>query len=107
MYKKSLSLLEEIICNEFDDDGIHLCRLPSTQLSILGDMVTMRDIMMSANYDVPDFLSKQIKKSSHSLRFLEYWMEHCQYSMVPREKINLSLIGSLMLQMVKSGEKDL
>ncbi len=69
MYKKSLSLLEEIIRNEFNDDGIHLSRLPSTQLSILGDMVTMRDIIISANYDVPDFLSKQIKKSSHSLRF--------------------------------------
>ena len=60
MYKK-LEPSEEIIRNEFNDDGIHLSRLPSTQLSILGDMVTMRDIIISANYDVPDFLSKQIK----------------------------------------------
>ena len=69
IYKKSISLLENAIKNDFNEDGVHISRLPSSQLSILGDLVTMRDIIISAKFDVPEFLSKQITKSSHSLRF--------------------------------------
>lgn len=69
VYKKSISLLENAIKNDFNEDGVHISRLPSSQLSILGDLVTMRDIIIAAKFDVPEFLSKQITKSSHSLRF--------------------------------------
>ena len=68
-YKKSLSFLQAAISHDFNDDGVHTSRLPSVQLTILADLVTMRDIMISAKLDVPDFLSMQIVKSSHSLRF--------------------------------------
>ena len=68
-YKKSINLLENAIKNDFNEDGVHISRLPSSQLSILGDLVTMRDIIIAAKFDVPEFLSKQITKSSHSLRF--------------------------------------
>ena len=68
-YKKSINLLENAIENDFNEDGVHISRLPSSQLSILGDLVTMRDIIIAAKFDVPEFLSKQITKSSHSLRF--------------------------------------
>jgi len=68
-YKKSLNLLKEVISKDFNEDGVHISRLPSAQLSVLGDLVTMRDIIISAKFDVPEFLSKQITKSSHSLRF--------------------------------------
>ncbi len=66
---KSLELLKNVIINSFNEEGVHFSRLPSTQLSILGDLVTMRDIIMAAKIDVPEYLSTQIKKSAHSLRF--------------------------------------
>jgi len=68
-YKKSIILLKSAIARDFNEDGVHISRLPSTQLAILGDLVTMRDIIMAAKKDVPYFLSSIIKKSSHSLRF--------------------------------------
>ncbi len=68
-YRKSINLLEKAIENDFNGDGVHVSRLPSTQLSILGDLVTMRDIIIAAKFDVPEFLSRQITRSSHSLRF--------------------------------------
>ncbi|PPR25649.1 MAG: hypothetical protein CFH34_01339 [Alphaproteobacteria bacterium MarineAlpha9_Bin4] len=68
-YRKSINLLENAIANDFNEDGVHVSRLPSSQLSILADLVTMRDIIIAAKYDAPEFLVKQITKSSHSLRF--------------------------------------
>ncbi len=68
-YKKSMEFLKNAIVNDFNQDGVHVTRLPSTQLSILGDLVTIRDIIIAAKLDVPDFLSKQITNSAHSLRF--------------------------------------
>ena len=68
-YIKSLTLLKNEIDNNFNEEGVHLSRVPSTQLSILGDLITVRDIIMAAKIDVPEYLSSQIKKSAHSLRF--------------------------------------
>ena len=68
-YAKNLALLKNEILSNFNEEGVHLSRLPSTQLSILGDLITIRDIIMAAKIDVPEYLSSQIKKSAHSLRF--------------------------------------
>ena len=68
-FLKSLILLKNEILNNFNEEGVHISRVPSAQLSILGDLVTMRDIIMAAKKDVPEYLSAQIKKTAHSLRF--------------------------------------
>ena len=69
-YKKSMEFLKNAIVNDFNQDGVHITRLPSTQLSILGDLITIRDIIIAAKLDVPDFLSAN-NKFCASLRFLE------------------------------------
>ena len=66
-YLKSLALLKNEIDNNFNEEGVHLSRLPSTQLSILGDLITVRDIIMAAKIDVPEYLSSQIKKSAYTV----------------------------------------
>ncbi len=68
-YLKSLVLLKKEILNSFNEEGVHHSRLPSAQMSILADLITMRDIIIAAKIDVPEYLSSQIKKSAHSLRF--------------------------------------
>ena len=66
-YIKNLDLVKKEILNNFNEEGVHLSRLPSTQLSILGDLITIRDIIMAAKIDVPEYLSSQIKKSAVAL----------------------------------------
>ena len=48
-----------MIINSFNEEGVHFSRLPSTQLSILGDLVTMRDIIMASKIDIPEYLKNK------------------------------------------------
>ena len=65
-YIKMLKLEIQII---FNSEGLHFSKSPSTQLSILADLVTIREALISKQQEVPEFLSVVIKKSAHSLRF--------------------------------------
>ena len=68
-YSKSVIILRNEILKNFNEEGVHISRIPSTQLSILGDLITIRDIIIASKIDVPEYLTEQIKKSAHSLRF--------------------------------------
>ena len=68
-YKNSLDLLEEAIKSNFNNEGVHKTRSPSTQLQVLSDLVTIRESFIMGNKNVPETLEKNIKRIAHSLRF--------------------------------------
>ena len=65
-YKK---ILKSELKNNFNIDGMHESKSPSTQLEILGDLVTIREAIVSKQLKSPDFLETIIKKGAHSLKF--------------------------------------
>ena len=66
---KYLRLLELELYKNFNSEGVHVSKSPSTQLSILGDLVTIREAIKSNQMDVMETLVMTIQKASHSLRF--------------------------------------
>jgi uncharacterized heparinase superfamily protein len=68
-YIKYIKMLALEVLLTFNSEGLHFSKSPSTQLSILADLVTIREALISKQLKVPDFLSIIIKKSAHSLRF--------------------------------------
>ena len=66
---RSIKLMEKEISKNFNSEGVHLSRSPFLQLTILADLVTIRDSFISSNLTVPEFLTSIIKKISHSTRF--------------------------------------
>ena len=66
---RSIKLMEKEISKNFNSEGVHLSRSPFLQLTILADLVTIRDSFISSNLTVPEFLISIIKKISHSTRF--------------------------------------
>jgi len=68
-YKKYIKMLSLEVLFIFNSEGLHFSKSPSTQLTILADLVTIREALISKQIRVPDFLSIIIKKSAHSLRF--------------------------------------
>ena len=65
-YKK---ILETELKTNFNIEGLHESKSPSTHLEILGDLVTIREAIVSKKLKSPDFLEKIIKKGAHSLKF--------------------------------------
>ena len=68
-YIKYIKMLELAVQSFFNSEGMHFSKSPSTQLSILADLVTVREALIAKQIKVPEFLSIIIKKSAHSLRF--------------------------------------
>ena len=69
LFSKYIKILENELKENFNLEGTHLSKSPSSQLTIIGDLVTIREAMISKQISVPDFLELTIKKASHSLRF--------------------------------------
>ena len=68
-FSNYIKILESEIKNNFNIDGMHESKSPSTQLEILGDLVTIREAIVSKQLKSPDFLETIIKKGAHSLKF--------------------------------------
>ena len=68
-HRKCMKMLEFSIDSFFNSEGLHFSKSPATQLTILADLVTIREALMSKQIKVPEYLSIVIKKSAHSLRF--------------------------------------
>ncbi len=68
-YNRYIKFLETEVKNYFNEEGVHFSKSPSTQLSILGDLVTIREAIISGQLEVPEFLTLIIRKAAHSLRF--------------------------------------
>ena len=67
---------------------MHESKSPSTQLEILGDLVTIREAIVSKQLKSPDFLETIIKKGAHSLKFLEHQPEPWLYLMGQNRKLS-------------------
>ena len=68
-FSNYIKILESELKNNFNIDGMHESKSPSTQLEILGDLVTIREAIVSKQLKSPDFLETIIKKGAHSLKF--------------------------------------
>ena len=68
-FSNYIKILETELKNNFNIDGMHESKSPSTQLEILGDLVTIREAIVSKQLKSPDFLETIIKKGAHSLKF--------------------------------------
>ncbi len=68
-FSNYIKILEAELKNNFNIDGMHESKSPSTQLEILGDLVTIREAILSKQLKSPDFLETIIKKGAHSLKF--------------------------------------
>ena len=68
-FSNYIKILESELKNNFNIDGMHESRSPSTQLQILGDLVTIREAILSKQLKSPGFLETIIKKGAHSLKF--------------------------------------
>ena len=68
-FSSYIKILESELKNNFNIDGMHESKSPSTQLEILGDLVTIREAIVSKQLKSPDFLETIIKKGAHSLKF--------------------------------------
>ena len=64
-----IKILESEIKVNFNIDGMHESKSPSTHLEILGDLVTIREAIVSKQKKSPNFLETLIKKGAHSLKF--------------------------------------
>ena len=64
-----IKILELELKTNYNIDGMHESKSPSTQLEILGDLVTIREAIVSKQLKSPDFLETIIKKGAHSLKF--------------------------------------
>ncbi len=69
LIKKYIKFLDTEIEESFNSEGMHFSKSPSTQLTIIGDLVTIREAMLSKQITVPSFLEEIIKRAAHSLRF--------------------------------------
>ena len=67
--KKTLALLKSEILNDLNQEGIHKSRSPYTQLSVLANLITIRDALVTASLEVPILLNDSVQKMSHALRF--------------------------------------
>ena len=68
-FSNYIKILEAELKNNFNIDGMHESKSPSTQLEILGDLVTIREAIVSKQLKSPGFLETIIKKGAHSLKF--------------------------------------
>ena len=68
-FSNYIKILESEIKNNFNIDGMHESKSPSTQLEILGDLVTIREAILSKQLKSPGFLETIIKKGAHTLKF--------------------------------------
>ena len=68
-FNKYSKILEQELEESFNNEGMHSSKSPSSQLTILGDLVTIREAMLSKQLNTPDFLELTINRSSHALRF--------------------------------------
>ena len=64
-----IKILESELKANFNSDGMHESKSPSTHLEILGDLVTIKDAIVSKQIKSPNFLETIIKKAAHSLKF--------------------------------------
>ena len=67
-YNYIKSLEKELKIN-FNMDGMHESKSPSTHLEILGDLVTIREAIVSKQLKPPQFFDALIKKAAHALKF--------------------------------------
>ncbi len=68
-YSKYRKILIKELKINFNEEGLHMTKSPSIQLSILGDLVTIREAIISKQILLPELLDMTIKKASHALRF--------------------------------------
>ncbi|MAK09301.1 MAG: hypothetical protein CML36_02300 [Rhodobacteraceae bacterium] len=64
-----IKILEKELKINFNIDGLHESKSPSTHLEILGDLVTIREAIVSKQIKTPLFLDALIKKAAHALKF--------------------------------------
>jgi uncharacterized heparinase superfamily protein len=64
-----IKTLEIELEKKFNSEGMHKSKSPSSQLTILGDLVTIREAILSKQMKAPGFLDLLIKKAAHTLRF--------------------------------------
>ncbi len=64
-----IKILELELKTNYNIDGMHESKSPSTHLEILGDLVTIKEAIVSKQLKSPDFLETIIKKGAHSLKF--------------------------------------
>ena len=68
-YSYYIKILESELNKNFNIDGMHESKSPSTHLEILGDLVAIREAIFSKHLKSPSFLETIIKKGAHSLKF--------------------------------------
>ena len=68
-FSNYIKILEKELKNNFNIDGMHESKSPSSHLQILGDLVTIREAIVSKQLKPPHFLDALIKKAAHALKF--------------------------------------
>ena len=69
VFDNYIKILEKELKINFNMDGMHESKSPSTHLEILGDLVTIREAIVSKQLKPPHFLDALIKKAAHALKF--------------------------------------
>lgn len=64
-----IKILDKELKINFNIDGMHESKSPSTHLEILGDLVTVREAIVSKQLKPSHFLDALIKKAAHALKF--------------------------------------
>ena len=66
--EKALYLLNDELFSQIAADGGHKSRTPALHMSVLADLVTMRDALAAAGEPPPEMLVVTIRRMSHALR---------------------------------------
>mgnify|MGYP001472496660 CR=1 FL=1 len=66
--EKALYLLNDELFSQISSDGGHKSRTPSLHMSVLADLVTMRDALTAAGEPPPEILIVSIRRMAHALR---------------------------------------